>query len=87
MDQTIAKEAIGLAKLINDPVLIVLITIILSFLVYFFYYAKVQSKKDERNFEIIRVLTEEINHNSQTLVKLTTLIEILVHGGAKSKRN
>lgn len=84
MDGSVVKEAVGIAKLINDPVLIVLVIVIIAFLIFFFYNAAVQSKKESRNFDIIYALTEEINHNSQTLVKLTTLVEILVHG---RKRN
>ena len=81
MDSNIIKEAAGIAKLINDPLLIVLTLVILFFLIYFFYNSKVQNKKDFKTSEMIYSLIEEVNHNSQTLVKLTTLIEVLVQSG------
>jgi len=80
MTEGIIKEATGLAKLINDPVLIVLTIVIVALLVFIYYMARQAEKKEQRHFETTHALTEEIHNNSQTLIKLTTLVEVLVHG-------
>lgn len=80
MSDGIINETTELAKVINDPVLIVLTVVIMALLVFIYYMARQAERKDQRNFEIVNALTEEIHNSSQTLAKLATLVEIFVHG-------
>ena len=73
------KELHEIAAIIGNPVLIVLTITILSLLVFIFYIAKQAGVRESKYFEMIVTLTEEVNESSQTLARLTALIEILVH--------
>jgi len=84
MTDQIIKEATGLMKIINDPILIVLTVVIFALLVFIYYMARQADGKEKRYFDYTKILNEEIHANSQTLVKLTTLIEVLVHGRGKN---
>lgn len=67
---------VPIAKLLKDPylVFIFLMFVILGWVIY--RLLKINS--DQLVYE--RELLSEINENSKTLVKLTTLVESLVHG-------
>lgn len=65
-----------LAALIKDPILIFVFAlfVILGWVVK----SLLETIKEQMTYE--RELVAELNNNSQTLVRLTTLVETLVHG-------
>lgn len=71
----------SLAKLINDPLLIFL----LSFyaLLGWIILKLLQTISNQVTYE--RQLISELNETSKTVVRLTTLIETLVHGKGGAK--
>lgn len=80
IDKGIADVATGIAKLIGDPVLIVLTIVIISLIILLFLMTKSMERKDKTHKQSIKELTHELHENSQTLMRLATLIEVLVHG-------
>lgn len=80
VEKGVADAAAGIAKVIGDPVLIVLTIVIVSLLVLLYLLTKSIEKKEKAHQQSINTLTQELHENSQTLVRLATLIEVLVHG-------
>lgn len=70
------KLLISLAELIKDPTVIFALFVI----VIMAYIIIAQQKVIRENTVYERELTAELKENSSTLVRLTTLIETLVHG-------
>lgn len=66
-------------KLIGDPVLIVLMLVIV-FQMYFIFKTNNQSaSRENKYFDLIEMLTGEINKGNITLSKLATLIKGLTN--------
>jgi cbb3-type cytochrome oxidase subunit 3 len=65
-----------LAEGLKDPLLI----FVLLVFALLFYVIVILLKHAKEQIEYERELIHELNNNSQTLVRLTTLIETLVHG-------
>lgn len=80
VEKGVADAATGIAKAIGDPVLIVLTIVIVGLLVLLYLLTKSIEKKEKAHQQSINMLTQELHENSQTLVRLATLIEVLVHG-------
>lgn len=80
VDKGVADAATGIAKLIGDPVLIVLTIVIVSLIVMLFLVTRSMDRKGKAHEQSIKELTHELHENSQTLMRLATLIEVLVHG-------
>ena len=70
------KLVLPIAELIKDPYLI--FSLCIFAILCWVIYRLLNTIKDQVIYE--RELVSELNENSQTLVKLTTLIESLVHG-------
>jgi len=66
----------ALAKLINDPLLVFLLCFYA--LLGWVIFALLRTIASQVKYE--RQLLSELNENSKTVVRLTTLIETLVHG-------
>lgn len=65
-----------IAQVINDPVLIVLTVVVLALIGVVYLLLRAMDRRDR----YIASLTKELHANSQTLVKLTTLIELMARG-------
>ena len=65
-----------IARLINDPVLIVLTVVVISLIGVVYLLLRAMDKRDR----YITSLTDELHQNSQVLTKLTTLIEVVIRG-------
>ena len=66
----------SLAKLIGDPLLVFLLCFYA--LLGWVIFSLLRTIKSQVDYE--RQLISELNENSKTVVRLTTLIEALVHG-------
>jgi len=80
VEKGVADAATGIAKAIGDPMLIVLTIVIVGLLGLLYMLTKSIQKKEKDHQQSINTLTQELHDNSQTLVRLATLIEVLVHG-------
>lgn len=80
VNTSVADAATGIAKLIGDPILIVLTIVIIALIAMLFLLMRWMNKKDCKHQEVILKLTSELHENSQTLVRLATFIEVLIHG-------
>lgn len=66
---------VEILKLIGDPVLIVL-TIVILFQMYFIFKTNNQTaNREKKYFDLIELLTGEVNKGNVTLSKLATLIK------------
>lgn len=84
VEKSVTDAATGIVKAIGDPVLIVLTIVIVGLLVLLYLLTKTIDKKERDHQQSITSLTNELHENSQTLVRLATLIEVLVHGRKQS---
>jgi hypothetical protein len=80
VEKGVVSAAENIAKAIGDPALIVLTIVIVGLLFILYMLTKSIEKKDKTHQRHIDSLTSEIHENSQTLVRLAILIEVLVHG-------
>lgn len=72
----IPQAVAEVARVIQDPMLIVLSIVLLALVLVVFLLLRAMNQREK----YISTLTIELHQNSQTLVRLTTLIEVMVNG-------
>lgn len=72
----IPEAVTEVARIIQDPVLIVLSIVLFALVGVVFLLLRAMGQREK----YINTLTTELHQNSQTLVRLTTLIEVMVNG-------
>lgn len=82
---TFSNTIIELAKLIKDPVLIILFILNIALIFIIWFILRQSEKRSTTNLSIVNDLSKELHNNSQILVRLATLIQILIGGSSKSK--
>jgi cell division protein FtsB len=76
-------EVTAIAKLINDPLLVFIFALFV--LLAWVIFSLLRTIGSQVNYE--RELVSELNKTSQTVVRLTTLIETMVHGRGGPKHD
>lgn len=78
-------DGIEVLKIINEPILIVLILVIFCLMFFIFKVIKQAETRERQYFRMVVALTGEVAKSTNALVKLTSLIEIFI--GHKRRRD
>lgn len=85
MNSGLIDESVEVFKLIDDPVLIVLVIVIISLMIFIFKINRQAERREKKYFNMICTLTGEIQRSTNTLTKLAALLEVFI--GSQNKTN